>query len=272
MAKKQSSTQPAPQQPSVTQPTPAATPQGYDPALQMQYVAYQQPVDPNRGKAKWLTFEYAGAMASAVVAALLSAAVLPTLFGMWVGTDKATASTDGFLAGLLSVNTTTPSTGLIAGAVLAVLLSVVALVLFARVSRTVPEREGYTSRTAYKVITYMAMAALVAPAVVLVAKLATVLIASLLFIGLPNAGKTYSSLYLVEFLPYLIGLAVMVAAAWMVRGVIMGRNMSRVLSFIVLGVASVVLIATSVTVAVKLHSDSTSRAGQAALDRLLEDY
>lgn len=248
---------------------PQAMQQAYDPA---QYAAYQQPINPNKGKAKWLTFEYAGAMASIVTAALLSVAVLPTLFGMWVGANKPTADMHGFLAEVLDIDMITPSTGLIAGSVLAVLLSVAALVLFSRVSRTVPDREGYTSRTAYKVITYMTMAALVVPAVVLVAKLVTVLIASLLFIGVSNAGKIYSSLYLVEFLPYLIGLAVIVAAAWMVRGVIMGRNMSRVLSFIVLGVASVVLIATSVTVAVKLHSGSPSRTDRAVVNRFLEDY
>lgn len=229
----------------------AQTPQGYDPA---QYAAYQQPVDPNKGKAKWLTFEYAGAMASVVAAALLTTFAVTTLFNMWAGIVTPSAGVGGFLAAVLSVDMITAGTDLILAGVVTVLMSVLAFVLFSRVSRTIPEREGYTSRTAYKVVTYGAMAAVAAPAIVLVAKMVTVLIASLLFIGVPQADKVYLSLYVGEFLPYAVGLGLLLGAGWMLKCIIGGRNVSRALAITVLAVSSVVLLASAITVAVKVHS------------------
>lgn len=229
----------------------AQAPQDYDPA---QYAAYQQPVSPNKGKAKWLTFEYAAAMASTVAAALLTTFALATVFNMWAGIVTPSAGVSGFLAGVLSIDMVTAGTDLVLAGVVAVLLSVLAFILFSRVSRAIPEREGYTGRTAYKVVTYGAMAAVAAPAIVLVAKLATVLIASLLFIGLPQANKVYLSLYVGEFLPYTVSLGLLVGVGWMIKCIVGGRNTSRVLTMMVLVASSVVLLASTITVTVKVHN------------------
>ncbi|MDO4773823.1 MAG: hypothetical protein Q4A37_01725 [Candidatus Saccharibacteria bacterium] len=264
MTKKQAATQAAPQQPVAPQSAPAM-PQGYD---QAQYAAYQQPVDPNKGKAKWLTLEYAGAMASAVAAALLTTFVVTTVFNMWAGTLTPSAGVSGFLAAVLSVDMVTMGTDLVAAGVLAVLLSVLSFVLFGRVSRAIPDREGYTGRTAYKVVTYGAMAIVAAAAIVLLAKIATVLIASLLFIGLPGADKVYLSLYVGEFLPYSVGLALLIAVAWMVKCIIGGRNTSRALTMIVLGASSAVLLASAITIAVKVHNPDTKQYRSATPERM----
>lgn len=55
-------------------------------------------------------------------------------------------------------------------------------------------------------MTYGGFAAVVVPSLVLVAKLVGVLVSSLLFIGVSNAGDVYASLYLAEFLPYVLSL------------------------------------------------------------------
>lgn len=243
---------------------PQAMQQAYDPA---QYAAYQQPINPNKGKAKWLTFEYAAAMASTVAAALLTTFAVVTVFNMWAGIVTPSAGVSGFLAAVLSIDMVTPGTDLVAAGVLAVLLAVLAFVLFGRVSRAIPEREGYTGRIAYKVVTYGAMAAAVVPAVVLAAKMVTVLIASLLFIGLPKADKVYLSLYVGEFLPYGVALALLIAVAWMIKCIIGGRNTSRALTMIVLGASSAVLLASAITVAVKVHSPDAKQYRSVTTER-----
>ena len=228
-----------------------------------QYAVYQQAyVDPNKGKAKWLTFEYALSMGSLVLAALLVVSALTAVFGGWAGQGSAVSHNGtSWLLGLFSVTMVTPATGLVVTTVAAVLLSVVALIGFGRVSKALPDREGYTKRVAYKTVTYSALAALVVPALALVAKLVGILVSSLLFIGVDGAGEVYKSLYLAEFLPYLLGLAVLAAAAFFVGKIINGYNTSKTVSFIVLGVASALLIASAITVAVQVRDDSkTSRS------------
>jgi hypothetical protein len=186
--------------PGVVQPAPIQQP-AYDPS-----VYYQKPVDPNKGKAKWLAFEYALAMITTVLAAGLLVNVITTVFGLWFGSITSVAATGvgGWVASILSISTITPGTGIVAAGVLTVLLAVVAFVSFGRVSQAIPEREGYTDRLAYKAITYGGFASIVLPVLVLVAKIGGILISSVLFIGVSGAGEVYKSLYLAEFLPYLL--------------------------------------------------------------------
>ena len=222
----------------------------------------QATVDPNRGKAKWLTFEYLLAMVSTVVSALLFAQVLVALFGAWVKANGATTTTStsigGRLADILSINMVTPGTGIVMAGVLATLFAVVALITFGRVSRAISDRDNYTSRTAYKVVTYGAFGALIIPAIVLVAKIITVLISSLLFIGAGSADRVYGALYLAEFVPYLLALGVIGVTLWMLKGIISGRNTSKTMSLILLGAAGAVLVAGAITAAVQVHDTGST--------------
>lgn len=259
--------------PELVQPAPVQQPV-YDPNMY-----YQKPVDPNRGKAKWLTFEYALAMVATVLTACLLVHVITAVFGLWFGATTSVAATaiGGWISGVLSINTITPGTGVVAAAVLTVLFAVVAFVCFGRVSRAIPERKGYTERLAYKTVTYGGFAAIVLPMLVLVAKLGAILISSLLFIGVSGAGEIYKSLYLVEFLPYLLSLGVLVYTAICLKDIISGKNNSKLLTIVLVSITILVLFAGAVTVAVKSHStgsydSSTTRNTLRDLDRFNLDY
>ena len=241
-------------QPAPAQQAPAQS-QAYDPNMY-----YQKPVDPNKGKAKWLTFEYLVAMLSTVLAASLLVRVIVSMFGLWFSSTASVTATSvgGWLASILSLDTVTPGTGLVAASIMTVLLSVVALVCFKRVSRTIPDRKDYTSSLEYKLVTYGGFALLVLPILVLIAKIVGVLVSSLLFIGVYGAGVVYKSLYLAEFLPYLLALGVLVYAAMCLKDIINGKNVSNILSIVLIAVASVVLFTSAITVAVKIHDSSNN--------------
>ena len=249
-----------PQPSAVAQPEmPVQQPVGY-PAYPQQYVY----ADPNKGKAKLLTLEYALAMASTVVSAFLLINVITSVVGLWSDTTSGAIRTVG---GFLAPTMVTAGTGIVAASVFTVVLAVLACVLFSRVSKAVSDREGYTNRTAYKLVTYGGLAALIIPAVDLIARLVSILISSLLFIGAAG-GEVYKSLYLSEFLPYALALAVVVATSYFIYQIIQGRNKSKIMSLVLIAVSVVVLLTGAITIAVKVHdkggssTDRSTRQGQ----------
>lgn len=243
-----------PQPSAVAQPEmPVQQPVGY-PAYPQQYVY----ADPNKGKAKLLTLEYALAMASTVVSAFLLINVITSVVGLWSDTTSGTIRTVG---GFLAPTMVTAGTGIVAASVFTVVLAVLACVLFSRVSKAVSDREGYTNRTAYKLVTYGGLAALIIPAVDLIARLVSILISSLLFIGAAG-GEVYKSLYLSEFLPYALALAVVVATSYFIYQIIQGRNKSKIMSLVLIAVSVVVLLTGAITIAVKVHDKGGSSTGR----------
>lgn len=228
-----------------------------------QQVQYSQPVymAPSYNKAKWLTLEYALAMFSVVVSALLTVQVMGSVFILWskgISSFSSASSVTGWLVNVLGAGMYTPGTGIIAVAFVALFFAVLAFVCFGRVSRAIPEREGYTKRTAYKIVTYATFAAIFIPSVVLLAKLATILISSLVFIGAGGSGEVYKSLYLAEFLPYLLGLAIFAAVLWFVKEIISGKNSSKILSLILVVASAVTLLAGTITIAIQVRSVASS--------------
>lgn len=249
-----------PQPSAVAQPEmPVQQPVGY-PAYPQQYVY----ADPNKGKAKLLTLEYALAMASTVVSSFLLINVITSVVGLWSDTTSGAIRTVG---GFLAPTMVTAGTGIVAASVFTVVLAVLACILFSRVSKAVSDREGYTNRTAYKLVTYGGLAALIIPAVDLIARLVSILISSLLFIGAAG-GEVYKSLYLSEFLPYALALAVVVATSYFIYQIIQGRNKSKIMSLVLIAVSVVVLLTGAITIAVKVHdkggssTDRSTRQGQ----------
>lgn len=242
-----------PQPSTVAQPEmPVQQPVGY-PAYPQQYVY----ADPNKGKAKLLTLEYALAMASTVVSAFLLINVITSVIGLWSDTTSGAIRTVG---GFLAPTMVTAGTGIVAASVFTVVLAILACVLFSRVSKAVSDREGYTNRTAYKLVTYGGLAALIIPAVDLIARLVSILISSLLFIGAAG-GEVYKSLYLSEFLPYVLALAVVVATSYFIYQIIQGRNKSKIMSLVLIAVSVVVLLTGAITIAVKVHDKGGSSTG-----------
>lgn len=216
-------------------------------------------VDVVRGGAKWLTFEYALAMGSLVMAVILTSSALVSLFGGWAGNGSAISHTGAsWVLGLFSLNMVTPATGLTATVVAAVMLAGLALLCFGRVSRSITERKGYTKRLAYKGITYGTFAALFVLALALAARLGAILISSLLFIGVDGAGGVYKSLYVAEFLPYALSLGLVVVTMMFVSKIIGGVNRSRIASLVVLGASLAVMVASVITLAVQVHDKDTS--------------
>lgn len=243
-----------PQPSAVAQPEmPVQQPVGY-PAYPQQYVY----ADPNKGKAKLLTLEYALAMASTVVSSFLLINVITSVVGLWSDTTSGAIRTVG---GFLAPTMVTAGTGIVAASVFTVVLAVLACVLFSRVSKAVSDREGYTNRTAYKLVTYGGLAALIIPAVDLIARLVSILISSLLFIGAAG-GEVYKSLYLSEFLPYALSLAVVVATSYFIYQIIQGRNKSKIMSLVLIAVSVVVLLTGAITIAVKVHDKGGSSTGR----------
>jgi membrane protein len=243
-----------PQPSAVAQPEmPVQQPVGY-PAYPQQYVY----ADPNKGKAKLLTLEYALAMASTVVSSFLLINVITSVVGLWSDTTSGAIRTVG---GFLAPTMVTAGTGIVAASVFTVVLAVLACVLFSRVSKAVSDREGYTNCTAYKLVTYGGLAALIIPAVDLIARLVSILISSLLFIGAAG-GEVYKSLYLSEFLPYALSLAVVVATSYFIYQIIQGRNKSKIMSLVLIAVSVVVLLTGAITIAVKVHDKGGSSTGR----------
>ena len=242
-----------PQPSTVAQPEMPAQPVGY-PAYPQQYVY----ADPNKGKAKLLTLEYALAMASTVVSSFLLINVITSVVGLWSDTTSGAIRTVG---GFLAPTMVTAGTGIVAASVFTVVLAVLACVLFSRVSKAVPDREGYTNRTAYKLVTYGGLATLIIPAVDLIARLVSILVSSLLFIGAAG-GEVYKSLYLSEFLPYALALAVVVATSYFIYQIIQGRNKSKIMSLVLIAVSVVVLLTGAITIAVKVHDKGGSSTGR----------
>lgn len=243
-----------PQPSAVAQPEmPVQQPVGY-PAYPQQYVY----ANPNKGKAKLLTLEYALAMASTVVSSFLLINVITSVVGLWSDTTSGAIRTVG---GFLAPTMVTAGTGIVAASVFTVVLAVLACVLFSRVSKAVSDREGYTNRTAYKLVTYGGLAALIIPAVDLIARLVSILISSLLFIGAAG-GEVYKSLYLSEFLPYALSLAVVVATSYFIYQIIQGRNKSKIMSLVLIAVSVVVLLTGAITIAVKVHDKGGSSTGR----------
>lgn len=241
-----------PQPSTVAQPEMPAQPVGY-PAYPQQYMY----ANPNKGKAKLLTLEYALAMASAVISAFLLINVITSVVGLWSGATSVASQTVG---GFLAPTMVTAGTGIVAASVFTVVLAVLACVLFSRVSKAVPDREGYTNRTAYKLVTYGGLAALIIPAVDLIARLVSILVSSLLFIGAAG-GEVYKSLYLSEFLPYALALAVVVVTSYFIYQIIQGRNKSNIMSLMLVAVSVVVLLTGAITIAVKVHDKGGSSTG-----------
>ena len=213
--------------------------------------------NPNKGKAKLLTLEYALAMASAVISTFLLINVITSVVGLW---SDATSVASRTVGGFLAPTMVTAGTGIVAASVFTVILAVLACVLFSRVSKAVPDREGYTNRTAYKLVTYGGLATLIIPAVDLIARLVSILVSSLLFIGAAG-GEVYKSLYLSEFLPYALALAVVVVTSYFIYQIIQGRNKSKIMSLVLIAVSVVVLLTGAITIAVKVHDKGGSSTG-----------
>lgn len=219
----------------------------------------------SRGKSKWLTFEYVLAMVSTVLATLISVLFIHKLTEIW-----RTGVVGGFI-GNLATSPVTQTQSMVAIALLSVMLAVLSFVLFGRVSKKIVEdRPEYTQTTLYKVTTHAPVFALLLVALLVVSSLLSVLLNSLLMIGVGDAGQTYGALYLGEFLPGLVSLVVLGAVIFFLAKIVNGTNASKLLSIILIVVTSVVFLATAITMTVRAHDSKSSTSSQ--LESMLKNF
>lgn len=203
--------------------------------------------------ATFLTLEHVGHMALVVIVSALVVSGLCSALSMWFGTNSM-ASTMAFgSAGLLGgaalqAHESVTSLGIVA----ALLVLVPALVVLDRRTRAEwNKRRGYAGRLAYKAPVYGALGVLGALLVAAKIQALYVIIASLAYIGVP--GAPIGGMYVGNFIPALVGIAVFSAAAWYVFNLAKGRDYGRKFSMGAVAVSGALVIALFITSLVVLH-------------------
>ncbi len=139
--------------------------------------------------------------------------------------------------------------------ILAVLFSLIAFLLYRKVSKDIAAAPDYVYQPLYHFITNVLVGALVLEALYGVAVVVSVLLNSLFLIG---AGADYGALYLGQFLPALITTATAVVAALFAFNIMKGKNRSLPMTITVLAVAGALFLMTAITVPIKAHSSTAS--------------
>lgn len=200
-----------------------------------------------------LTLTYSGAAMSTLLATFSALAVVAELFGLWTGKS----STILLLAGY---------TGIVTGAVAAVLFSVLAFLLYKKVTKDVAAHTDYITTVAYHGITNSFFALLVAAFILIVAQLIAILISSLLLIG---TSADIGGMYLNQFLPGVIAAGVVGFVGFMAFKIMKGKNFSTIMTVMLMSLAGALLLAVLITVPIKAH---TSAADSAATNPSMYDY
>lgn len=190
-----------------------------------------------------ITLNYSGAAVSAVIAVVSMLALLGELFSLW--TDKA--------SGLFELSGGYMSVVLLA--VLASVFSVGALVLYRWVTKGVAKQPEYVKTSAYNFITNAFFATIALALVVVVAELVALLISSLLLIG---TSTDIGALYVGQFLPAFITAALLGFVGFCAFNILKGKNLSSLMTIVLVSFAGALLIATLITVPIKAHTSSRS--------------
>lgn len=186
-----------------------------------------------------LTLKYLGASAAAVMSVLASLGLLSSLMMQWTGGAGLVWLVGNHYGMMVSLG------------VSAVVFALLAMWLYRLVSREVAARPAYLSSTPYVVITNIIFGFFAVLLVCMVIRLISVLLSSLLLIG---SGADIGGMYLREFLPTLVGAALVFVAVWMTYKIVRGKNMSWALSLVLVSVAGALLLATLITVPLATHA------------------
>lgn len=197
-----------------------------------------------------VTLKYGSAAASVLLALYNVTLVLSSLFGLW--TDKASSviASGGYI-------------GIVESSILAVLFALVAFLLYKNVTKEIAAQPEYVNSAMYHCITNSLFAALAAAFVLFVAQLLSVLISSLLLIG---TNTDIGGLYLNQFLPSLLDAGVVGVAGFAAYKIMKGRNLSGLMTIILVSLAGALLIATLITVPIKAHSTASVTPSNSSFD------
>jgi len=210
--------------------------------------------------ATFLTLEHVGHMALVVVVSVLVLSGLCSALSTWFGTNGMASTmligSAGMAGGgLMRAFESSVSLGIIA----ALVVLVPALVILDRRTRAEwNKRRGYAGRLAYKVPVYTALAVLGVLLVASKIQALYIIISSLAYIGV--SGAPIADMYVGNFIPALLGIAVFGAAAWYVFNLAKGRDYGRKFSFATTVVGVAVVLTLFITSLVVLH-DGTKTYG-----------
>lgn len=188
-----------------------------------------------------VTLKYSGAVISALIAINSLITVLGDLFGLW--TDKYGATSESNYVGTVTL------------AVTAVLFSVLAFLLYRRVTKDVAAQPEYVNKPVYHFITNGFFGVTAAYLIVLTAQLVSVLISSLLLIG---TNADIGALYLNQFLPTFVAAGMVAFVGFAAYKIMKGKNLSTLMTIVLMSLAGALMIAVLITVPIKAHSGTTS--------------
>lgn len=197
-----------------------------------------------------LTLKYGGAAATLLIALYNVTTVLSSLFGLW--TDKASSlvSSGGYI-------------GIVESSILAVMFALVAFLLYKNVTKEIAMQPEYINSAVYHFITNGLFAVLATVFIVCVTQLLSILISSLLLIG---TSTDIGGLYLNQFLPSLLGAGVIGVTGFAAYKIMKGRNLSGLMTIVLVSLAGALLIATLITVPIKAHSTASVTPSNSSFD------
>lgn len=210
---------------------------------------------PARVSTNVLTLKYSGAAFSVLAATLSTLLLVSELFGLWTGASGSLMLLSGYESIMLM-------------AVVAVSFSVLAFCLYRNVTKEVAKQPEYVNVTAYHFITNALLAGLAVIFIFTVAGLISVLLSSLVLIG---TSADIGSMYLNKFLPGLVMAGVVAFIGFSAYKIMKGKNMSMLMTIVLMSVAGALLVAALITIPIKAHMGSSS-SSSSSLPSMYDDY
>jgi|GEM_PF-4230994 len=208
-----------------------------------------------RGSTNVLTLKYSGAAFSVLVATLSTLLLVSELFGLWTGASGSLMLLSGYESIMLM-------------AIVAVSFSVLAFCLYRNVTKEVAKQPEYVNVTAYHFITNALLAVLAVIFIFMVAGLISVVLSSLVLIG---TSVDIGSMYLNKFLPGLVMACVVAFIGFSAYKIMKGKNMSLLMTIVLMSVAGALLVAALITIPIKAHTGSGS-SSSSSLPSMYDDY
>lgn len=209
--------------------------------------------------ATFLSLEHLGHMVLVVVVAVLIACGIATAINLWTGNPGMFQTMGlGYMSAMMGsqfLATLGAQSAVMIVSALLVLVPIL-VVLDRRTRAEWQKRKGYANRLAYKLPVYGALAVLVIIKVALLIQLLNIVITSLAMIGSSSAQT--GPMFMNEFLPALVALAIFATAGWYVFKLAKGRDMGQTYSAFAVFWGIVISIALLITAVVAFHNTSNN--------------
>jgi hypothetical protein len=196
-----------------------------------------------------ITLTYLGAVVSVLLALAASSSVIASLMAMWTNTGMYTAAGSALLLGSDLYTSTVSS------AVAAAVFAFLAFWLYKKTTKDIASQPEYVHRAPYAFVTNTFVGILALTVILLASSLVSILISSLMLIG---TSADIGQMYLQRFLPQLFGLGFVGFIGYCSYSIYRGKNMSKLMTLVLMGVAGALLVATLITVPIKAHTGSSN--------------